>query len=184
MNNEASVFNVVAYLCRNGHSDIGLVKSSIETRNFCLRERAFKESLELQGLDASKIQVFAIDSTFEQGFLDMRQQLRGLTHLPSALFCVNDVIAYSCKKALDECGFRVPDTVSLVGFDDLPSNVYMNPPLSSVKVSKASIGTRAMQLLVQRIQNPHRPSEKILISGELVERGSVCKRQKNNGGFT
>jgi LacI family transcriptional regulator len=173
MNNEASVYQAVSYLRQCGHTDIGLVKSSVETRNFRLREKAFMDSLEVLGLDPAQARVFAIDSTYEQGFHDMVKLLGDEKKIPAALFCVNDIIAYACKKALEKKGLTVPDDVSLVGFDDLPGNIYINPPLTSVKVSKRFIGEQAMQLLINRIQDARRPSEKVLVSGELVIRGSV-----------
>lgn len=173
MDNDSSVFAVVDYLYREGHRRVGLVKGSIETRNFRAREKAFLESAAAFGLAVGAKDVFAIDSTFDRGSEDMARLLAGRAELPTALFCVNDIIAYGCAQALKESGRKVPDDVSLVGFDDLPSNAYMEPRLSSVKVSKRNIGRRAVQLLADRIEDPQRPFEKILVGGELVARGSV-----------
>ena len=96
--------------------------------------------------------------------------------MPSALFCVNDIIAYGCANALKEAGYSIPKDISLVGFDDLPSNTFMSPPLTSVKVSKHRIGQCAMQLMALRLDEPRRSAEKILVGGELVVRDSVCSR--------
>jgi LacI family transcriptional regulator len=88
---------------------------------------------------------------------------------------VNDIVAYACAQALKEAGRTIPGDVSLVGFDDLPSNAYMEPQLTSVKVSKRNIGRRAIQLMMDRIEHPRRPFEKVLVGGELVVRSSVRK---------
>lgn len=174
MNNDSSVFTVVEYLRNQGHRRIGLVKGCAETRNFRLRERSFLESMERFGLVFDPRDLFAIDSTYEKGREDMERLLNGRRDLPTALFCVNDIVAYGCAQALKDSGFTIPDDVSLVGFDDLPSNAFMSPPLTSMKVSKHRIGQRAMQLMALRLEDPARPSEKTLVGGELVIRESVC----------
>jgi LacI family transcriptional regulator len=173
MDNDSAVFSVVEYLWRQGHRRIGLVKGSVPTRNFRLRERSFFESLEHFGLGFDPGDSFAIDSTYEKAKEDMERQLAGRTSLPSALFCVNDIVAYGCANALKVAGFAIPGDVSLVGFDDLPSNSFMSPPLTSVKVSKHRIGQCAMQIMALRLDNPGRSTEKVLVGGELVLRESV-----------
>lgn len=173
MNNDSSVFTVVEYLRNQGHRRIGLVKGAIETRNFRLRERSFLDSLERFGLPFDERDLFAIDSTYDKGRENMEWLLKGRRDLPTALFCVNDIVAYGCAQALKDSGFSIPEDVSLVGFDDLPSNAFMSPPLTSMKVSKHCIGQRAMQLMALRLEDPERPSEKTLIGGSLVVRDSV-----------
>lgn len=175
MNNESSVRAAVEYLHDAGHRRIGLVKSLIETRNFRSRERAFMETMERLGLPLAAADCFAIDPTFDKGRQDMARLLAKAGDLPSALFCVNDYIAYGCIQALKDIGKSVPADVSVVGFDNLPTDDFMEPRLTSVKVSNSSIGRRAMRLLLDRIADPERPSEKVSISGELIERASVLR---------
>jgi LacI family transcriptional regulator len=103
----------------------------------------------------------------------MTKLLANAKDLPSALFCVNDFIAYGCIQALKDAGIRIPEDISIIGFDNLPSDDFMEPRLSSVKVSNYLIGRRAMHLLLDRIANPGRPSEKVFIGGELIVRTSV-----------
>jgi len=174
MNNESSVSAALEYLYKAGHRRIGLVKSLIETRNFSLREQAFMETMARLGLPVAAADCFAIDPTFDKGKQDMAKLLATAGGLPSALFCVNDFVAYGCIQALKDAGKSIPDDVSVVGFDNLPSDEFMEPCLSSVKVSNHSIGQRAMRLLLDRISNPGRPSEKVSIGGELIVRASIC----------
>lgn len=178
MNNQDSVFTVVSHLQARGHRSIGLVKSSVaggwETRNLRLREEAFVASLARCGLPFEERFVFATDSTFHGAYDDMLGILRRGAELPTALFCGNDIIACGCLKALVAEGVRVPEDVSLVGFDDLPLAAVVDPPLTTVEVSKAEIGRMAVQLLVTRIRSEsRRPPVKVLIGGKLVERQSV-----------
>ena len=177
MNNDSSVFAAVSYLLDLGHQEIGLVKGAIETRNFRLRERSFAEALEHYGLAYEQQNVFAIDSAYEKGCEDMDALLKSRHSLPTALFCVADVVAYGCMKALRRNGLAIPDDISVVGFDDLPPSGFVDPPLTSIKVSKRRIGQRAMQLMLRRISAPHTPCEYVLIGGELVVRSSARRME-------
>jgi LacI family transcriptional regulator len=174
MNNLDSVFSVVAHLEARGHRRIGMVKGSPETPNLLLREQAFAASLARCGLPHDERFTFATDSTFHGAYDDMLAILRRGAELPTALFCANDIIACGCLRALTARGVRVPEDVSLVGFDDLPLGAVSDPPLTTVQVSKAEIGRMAVHLLVTRIRSERRTSPvKVLIGGRLVERQSV-----------
>ena len=123
----------------------------------------------------------SVDPTFDGAAQSLMAAFSGSLPIPTAIFCVNDVIAYGALRALTGLGIRVPDQVSVVGFDDLPSNDYMTPPLTSMTVSKHTIGQKSFQLLKARMDNPSKPSEKLLVGGELVIRQSVKDRNRSGG---
>jgi LacI family transcriptional regulator len=71
-------------------------------------------------------------------------------------------------------GFRIPEDVSIIGFDDLPSSILSEPPLTTIRVSTQEIGRRALEKISERIANlTDHATENILISGKLVIRNSV-----------
>jgi LacI family transcriptional regulator len=73
----------------------------------------------------------------------------------------------------------VPDDLSVVGFDDLPLSAIVDPPLTTIRVSKAQIGRMAVQLAVARVRGEAGlPSVKVLIGGRLVERRSVRRHKQ------
>jgi LacI family transcriptional regulator len=85
-------------------------------------------------------------------------------------------MAYGCMKALRDHTIRIPDTVSVIGFDDLPASSLTEPPLTTIRVSTHQIGERALERLSDRINGlAHGGPEKILVSGSLITRGSVRK---------
>jgi LacI family transcriptional regulator len=174
MNNEDSVFTIISDFAERGHRRIGMVKGSIETRNFKLREEGFIASLARLGLDYDPAYTFAVDPTFHGATADMRAILKEGRPLPTALFCANDIIACGCIRAFRHEGVRVPDEVSIIGFDDLPLSAVVDPPLTTMQVSKAQIGRMAVQLLATRMRSEAgSPPVKMLIGGSLVERQSV-----------
>lgn len=187
MNNEDSVYSIVSDFAGKGHRSIGMVKGTIETRNFKLREEGFIESLDRLGLEYNPELTFSVDSTFHGATADMRAILKSGRRLPTALFCANDIIACGCIGAFRQEGIRVPEEVSIIGFDDLPLSAVADPPLTTMQVSKARIGRMAVQLLATRMQTESgSPPVKVLIGGSIVERLSVrnLKSVPGDGGFS
>lgn len=175
MNNIDSVFKIVEHFLEHGHRQIGIVRSRVATRNFRLRDKAFRDVMDSVGLALDARCVFDVDSTFEGAYHDMAEHLREKAVLPTALFCTNDIIAFGVLKALREYGVRVPEEVSVVGFDDLPTAALLDPPLTSIAVSKREIGATAMRRLDERIRDDTLPVNKIVVEGALVRRSSVMR---------
>lgn len=174
MNNEDSIFLLLSHLSAMGHRRIGLVKGSVETRNFRLREEGFFAGLRKLDLELDRSWIYLVDQTYHGAYEDMSVILSRGPKLPSALLCANDIIASGCLKAFSDAGIKVPEELSVVGFDDLPLSAIVDPPLTTIQVSKAQIGRMAVQLLVSRIRgDADMPAVKVLIGGRLVERRSV-----------
>ena len=93
--------------------------------------------------------------------------------LPTAFFAENDVLAVGAMRALNEHGIRVPDDVSIIGFDDLSLGAFSNPPLTTVHVPKHEVGEIAVRRLVGNIRNPKSYTCKTAVSTYFVERQSV-----------
>jgi LacI family transcriptional regulator len=173
MNNQDSVYRAIEHFVLNGHQTVGMVRSTVDTRNFQLRHSGFLETMSALGLPIHHEYVYDCDSTFDGAYRDMRAALASGASLPPALFCTNDIIAFGVLKAIREAGYQVPEDVSVIGFDDLPTSALLDPPLTSVRVSKWEIGNAAVNRLIHRIDNPDAPVVKIVIGGTLMERASV-----------
>jgi DNA-binding LacI/PurR family transcriptional regulator len=112
------------------------------------------------------------DSTAEGGVRAMEELLaRPATERPSAVFCYNDVSAFGALHATRRAGLRVPDDVSIVGFDDLPLASYANPPLTTVRQPRREMGRIAMDALFTLIGGGT-PDASTLVRGELIVRDS------------
>jgi len=181
MNNESSVYNLMSHLANMGHGDVGVVCGKYVSSNFAHRESSFRKSAEMLGMKADKNHSYVVDSTYEGAYKDMLEILNKKPKLPSALFCVNDIIAIGCMRALKETGYEIPNDISVVGFDNLAMSSMAEPPLTTVKVSKKRIAKTAVKVILQRIEEGSDiPYEKIMIGGEVVERESVLNL---NDGF-
>jgi DNA-binding LacI/PurR family transcriptional regulator len=83
-------------------------------------------------------------------------------------------MAVGAIRALREAALRVPDDVSIIGFDDIPLASYFDPPLTTIRQPTAEAGTKAVRVLVETIQNPERTQEQISVQARLVERASCA----------
>lgn len=176
MDNTRALYDIVGYLWELGHRDLGLVVGKIASPNFRLRELAFAEAYSaLAGSAVPGAARIAVDTTYDGAYEDMRSFLRKRRPLPTALVCVNDVVALGAMKALKESGRRVPEDISIVGFDNIDLGAVSEPPLTTYEVSKREIGRRALKLLLERMEDREfLHSEKVTIGGGLVRRSSAC----------
>lgn len=174
MNNKDSVYTIIQHLVDLGHREVGFVRSSVNTHNFQLRDAGFWEAVEELGLKIRDRNVFTVDSTLDGAYQDMHRYLAGQAHLPSALFCTNDIIAYGVIRAIHEHNLRIPSDISIVAFDDLPASAVMGPPLTTIRVQKKVMGELAVQLLSRRIGKGSETTPiKIQVGGQLIARESV-----------
>ena len=95
--------------------------------------------------------------------------------LASCYFADNDLIAVGAIKALKQCGFKIPEDISIVGFDNMPVSSVIEPGLTTIHVPKKYMGEAAVSRLVSLIKEPGQPPVKTEISTTLLKRGTVPK---------
>ena len=177
MNNKDAVFKILAHLAERGFKHIGFVASNVQTINFRLRREAFVDGMKHFGLAFNTRDIVTVDSTYDGAYADMLAKLRAGLVVPECYVCTNDIITYGCIKALREFDIRIPKHLSLVGFDNLPMSATMDPPLTTIDVSKRKIGNLAITLLAGQIRSQIiEPAVKILVGAELVIRSSVAQK--------
>ena len=106
---------------------------------------------------------------------DMLAYLKTSPKLPTAYFADNDIIAFGAMKALQESGVRIPEDVSIVGFDDMPFCSVTSPTLTTIRVFKQEMGCMAVRRLLEKMKSKSKVCSKIQICTEFVERESVRK---------
>ncbi|NUR25199.1 MAG: substrate-binding domain-containing protein, partial [Catenulispora sp.] len=95
----------------------------------------------------------------------------------TAVFAANDHIALGVLLALHEAGRRVPEDVSVIGFDDIPEAAFFTPPLTTVRQDFAALGRRSMALLLDLIVGPAAAAPTgVVVPTELVVRRSTARR--------
>jgi LacI family transcriptional regulator len=98
--------------------------------------------------------------------------LLDLDRPPSAVFVASDVVAFGALAAIRERGFRAPDQIALVGFDDVPLSRYVDPPLTTVHLPAERLARRSSEMLIKLIQRGGSSPSQVLLDTHLVVRES------------
>jgi LacI family transcriptional regulator len=170
INNIRGSSQAVKYLEQSGHTRIGHLRSSVNINNFYERREGYLRALHHE---VNPVYTVAISSTSDGAYRDMKKYLASNPEIPSAFFADNDIIAISCIRALREAGRRIPDDVSIIGFDDIPASAVVDPPLSTMRVPKKSLGILAVERLIKQINGESSETVRIAVNTELVVRSSV-----------
>ena len=166
----------VEHLIGLGHRRIAFVGGPVGNSDAAERLAGYREALAANGVAATQRLELSGDFGEESGLL-AGAKVAALTPRPTAIFAANDAMAIGCLAALRERGLRVPDDVSLVGFDDIPIARYLTPALTTVLVPIAELGRRAMARLLDAIekseQRPHPSPTHTVIAPTLAIRASA-----------
>ncbi|HHV31829.1 MAG TPA: LacI family transcriptional regulator [Clostridiales bacterium] len=173
INNTDSVNHAVQYLIRKGHRKIGYLQSSVRIQNFIYRQMGYQRAMLDSGLQPDSKLTFSLTPTMDGAYNDMDRLLRQHPEMPTAFMADNDIIALGAMKALQGHGYRIPDDISLIGFDDLQFCSISTPPLTSIHVFKQDMGKIAVRRLIELIDSGTQVKTKIQICNEFVERASV-----------
>lgn len=175
VDNTGLAAQAVSYLIEQGHSRIGHFAgprySQHSQERIAGARRAFSESHLAFNADL----VVHTGHSLEDGYRTALEFFgtRRDDH-PTAVTCYNDLIAIGVLRALRQLGIRVPEDVSVIGFDDLQILDYLDPPLTTVHVPKHEMGSRAAELLFRQIESRgDLPPERISLCAKLLVRGST-----------
>ena len=180
--NHAGAYAVTRHLLDLGHQRIALVRGPDAARDAQERARGYRDAMAEAGVaDTSGLEAEG-GYTREAGF-DAVQEIMRWDERPTAIVAANDYCAKGVMSALSKRGVRVPEEVSVTGFDGLPSGEYSVPPLTTVRVPIYEIGRRAVRQLAARIggngaDGGHR---RYVEAAEVVVRGSAAARRGDGG---
>lgn len=165
----------VRHLHALGHQNVAFISGPLDHPDAEQRLAGYRT--ELQRRDMRQDDALVVYSDFQEsgGFRAMNQLLESRVNF-SAVIAANDQMAYGARLALYRAGLRVPDDISLVGFDDLPHSAFTLPPLTSVRQSVYEIGSSAAQAMVDMLAGKLPPAK--LIPAEIIVREStrICRR--------
>jgi LacI family transcriptional regulator len=179
LNHERAARLALAHLAGLGHRRLACIKGQAFSSDTAARWRAIRDAARALGLTIDKTLVTELEGDNPSpatGDEAARRLLEAGSRF-TAIFTFNDVSALGAIRALRERGLRVPDDVSVVGFDDIPSAAYQNPGLTTVRQPLREMGRRAADTLVRRIEGrsgrgaPHT----ISLDPELIVRGTTAR---------
>jgi LacI family transcriptional regulator len=176
--NRAGALVAMEYLISLGHRRIGFIGGRPELQSAVQRLQGYKDGLRQTGIPLDPELIQAGDYSTETGMI-CAQKLLNLSDPPTAIFAANDQSAIGVIKAAQEAGLRVPDDLSLVGFDNIPEAVYINPGLTTVDQSIDKMGYVATEMLVSLIQGESLDSNLYKMPTHLIIRDSCRPIARN-----
>lgn len=158
------------YLLDLGHRRIGLITGPITSQSSANRLAAYRATIERHGLLFDPALVAAGDGRVEGGRRGAHLLLTSPLP-PTAVFCYNDLTAIGAILAAKKLGLRVPQDISVVGFDDIPFAEYVDPPLTTIRQRRYEMGRLAVEMVFDLLDGLD-PEANIFLSGELIVRES------------
>ena len=173
IDNLTSAFEAVNYLAQLGHKRIAQI-SGPTTATLCkFRQQGYQQALRRAGVSMNPAYSTVGDFTFEAGAQAVRQLL-ALPEQPTAIFCHNDAMAIGAIQEAKKLGLRVPQDLSIVGFDDIQFAQYCDPPLTTISQPRYEIGRQAMLMMLDLLKGNDVQAGSRLLEAKLVVRGSTA----------
>lgn len=161
-----------------GHRRIACISGNSDVSPSAERVTGYRETLEKNDLFYDERLVVKGDFQYESGYEATRHLLM-MEKPPTAIFACNDLMAVGCISAARELGLRVPNDLSVVGFDDVRLASFTNPPLTTIVQPKVEIGTLATKMLLERLANLDAPPRFKRLDTRICIRRSTAARVDN-----
>lgn len=170
--NEGSAEAMTRMLIERGHQRIALISGHASSSATKLRLRGYRDAMDGAGISVPPDYIRWGDWAFDSGLEETRRLLE-MPIRPTAIFAMNDLMAAGCYAALQLAGLKVPDDVSVVGFDNREVSAYLVPPLTTLALPNKRIGMTGAELLLKKVAFPQMDITNTLLPCELIERQSV-----------
>jgi LacI family transcriptional regulator len=171
--NVGGAAQAVEHLTQLGHRRIATITGMLESRPGSDRLRGYRAAVQAAGL-AYRDEYVAYGDFYVESGRAGAARLLSLPEPPTAIFAAADMMAIGAVRAAAELGLRVPQDVSIVGFDDIQLAPHLNPPLTTLRQDKLGLGVAAGEALIARINGDDARSTLRTLPVELVARGSTA----------
>ena len=169
IDNKKGILAGVEYLIKSGHKKIGCIPGPKFSTSSNIRLSGYKEALESHNIKFDEEKVSYGDYRFEGGYEACKKLLE--TDITS-IIVFNDLMAYGAYKAINDAGLRIPEDISVIGFDDLMFSEMLSVPLTTIAQNTKEISDNIARLALEAIEN-NDEKKHILITPRLVVRNSV-----------
>lgn len=171
---EEGAYKAAQHLLALGHTRIGVIAGPAGWTSSARRVRGYQRALHARELRATIVHVE--ETTIESGHVAYRQLLAAHPDI-TAICAVNDSMAIGAIREAKSQGKRVPEDLSVVGFDDISWAELNTPPLTTVRIPRQQIGKEAAHRILMLLREPDLPASEIIVPVHLVERHSTAQRR-------
>ncbi|BDF35304.1 LacI family DNA-binding transcriptional regulator [Extibacter muris] len=173
IDNQLGIRQAIGCLVDRGHREIGYIKSTYKIDSFDERFDVYKKALEEQGLVMHPEYVMEVGYSEADTERDALQYLEQAGRLPTAFAGDNDLLVCRVVNAMKKRGIRIPEDVSVVGFDNRDISLFTEPKITTIEVGEEGVGIAAVQCLLSKLRGDRPYGEKIRLGTKLIVRDSV-----------
>lgn len=170
IDNVAASREIAIYLLERNHRDIVIMAGTKETYVNSERLKGVQKAFDANDLELKDENVLFANFSEQEAYDLTHEYLK--TKQPTAFLCFSDLMAFGVMRAVKDAGMRIPEDISVTGFDDLVLSGYTQPQLTTVRQDFIEIG-KMSALLLQKLMDNEKISEHVYIKHQLLERGSV-----------
>ncbi len=177
---EAAAYRITEYLIEKKHQKIAIITGLLDSMQCQDRLKGYQRALYERNLLFNPQYMKVGDWERESGY-QAAKELLSLPDPPTAIFAMNDLMAGGVIDAANEAGIRIPEALSLVGFDNRECSYSYTPKLTTIALPLNEMGKVCAQKLLDRINNPgedRQETEQIKLECELIERDSVAVNRR------
>ena len=173
INNRQGAFAATNYLISKYKAQAGYLHSAYPIHNFSERADGFYKAIREHGMSPSRCVRHELTPAVEGAYADMKSIFESGEKLARCYFADNDLIAAGAMRAISEAGYKLPQDVAVVGFDNMPLCTYTSPSLTTVGVPKQFMGKIAAERIFARMNAPDAETTTTEINTKLIRRGSA-----------
>ncbi len=170
IDNEHGAFLATQYLIKAGHRKIGFISGDLSRLSFRQRYDGFVKALKINKIPLQK--EYVSTGGLEQGYQHVKKLL-SVKNRPTAIFSANDINALYGYKAIQDMELKVPDDISIIGFDDIDLARFASPGLTTIRVFKQELGSIGVRTLFKTIKKEIQKPVHTIVPVQLIERESV-----------
>jgi DNA-binding LacI/PurR family transcriptional regulator len=163
----------VQHIVSLGHQRVGFISGPLTLKSARTRRSAFLKCIAACGIGERQRSVVEGNHKIDGGESAM-MQLLSLPQPPTAVLTSNDLTAIGALRAITRVGLRVPQDISVIGFDDIELSRFTQPPLTTIRLSRDELGRKAFTALYEMVSGKHQSGQEIKVSTELVDRESTA----------
>lgn len=153
IDDEAAAYEAVSWFLDNGHSEVAFMGSKVKYNTAEGRENGYRKALKDHGLEIHENLIIKDDYSYPGGQRMAERFLALGEERPTAIFCISDSMAIGCINRLMEKGIKIPQEVSVMGFDDTSIAKVFCPSISTVSQQQTEIGKTAAKMLIESIRS-------------------------------
>lgn len=165
----------IEYLISLNHEHIGFIGGETGVNSELGRDPRLETFCEVLKKDVEDEDIYIGRFTSKEGYRLMKEALTK-ERIPTAFVCASDSMAIGVMKAISESGYRVPEDISIISFDDVPTAEFMTPALTTTRVYSGFMGISAVDIALEKLREHREIRKKVVIPTKLIIRDSCMRR--------